>query len=124
MKKTWSVLLAVSGMAISLGLYISWLEKSFPHVPNEQCQGEIQPGPVEPIPRIEDHVAAVMAAECPSCPECPTYNTLKRAGVEIVCTNAFGAVPSVNYYAVENEMACNRVKKIVVTDKRIEVERR
>lgn len=119
------VLLLVVGSAC-VG-YVSWLEDRFPRNPEPVC---LDPGPVEPIPRVADHVAAVMAHECRDCetqlkhclahetqmecPECPTWNALKRAGVEIVCANAFGSVPSVNYWPVEAGMACSRVSKVIV----------
>lgn len=84
---------------------------------------ETQPGPVAPVPKIEDHVAAVieMDRNCPACPECPTWDALKRAGVEIICTNAFGEVPSVNYWPVEVGMACSRIKEVRITNDKIKV---
>jgi hypothetical protein len=51
----------------------------------------------------------------------PTYDVLKRAGVEIVCENAFGKVPSVNYWDQEVPMACSKLREVRVTNKNIKI---
>lgn len=139
-------------LAVALYAYHDW-QPVDPGPPEMQVAG-----PVDPVPRVEDHVAAVMKfpsspgishgqiragwisheiqdGDCtqlkdgiikkiPCCPDCPTWDTLKRAGLEVICTDAFGEVPSVSYWPVEVGMACSKIKKVVITDKRIEVERR
>ena len=107
-----AIILAVIGIA-----YVSWFKQAYPldHVCRE-CP--------EPIPFIDDHVAAVMRQDCPACPacpDCPTYDTLKRAGLEIICENAFGKIPPINYWPVEVSMACNKIREIRVTNKAIKV---
>lgn len=105
-------------LVVVLGVcYIGWLERAYP--PEQVCQDC-----PEPQPRIEDHVAQVIRQDYPACPECPTWDALRRAGVEITCENAFGEIPAVNYWPVEVPMGCNKIKKIIVTDPHIKVERK
>lgn len=63
------------------------------------------------------------STECIECPECPTWDTLKRAGVEIVCEDAFGAVPMVNYWSQQMPKACRKIKEIRILDKDIRVKK-
>lgn len=108
-------LIAIAAMVLTIWVYIPWVQRSFPSNPITVCT---EPGPAEPIPRIQDHVAAVMASECEPC---PTWDALKRAGVEIICANAFGEIPAVNYWPTEVQMGCNRIKEVRITDGRVKV---
>lgn len=71
------------------------------------------PGPVEPQPRIEDHVAAVAQQECAERQECLTRDSLKRVyGIDIVCAEERYTGRQTNPSSAVAHVPCSRVTEV------------
>ena len=101
--------------AVLVIAYAGWVKRAYP--PQDVCQG--CPGPVEPVPRIKDHVAAVAERECRETQECLTWNRLKQDyGVELVCEemeDRWAKVRPVNPYDRTVLMPCSKVVGVKVS---------
>ncbi|HAA04573.1 MAG TPA: hypothetical protein DCE18_14605 [Syntrophobacteraceae bacterium] len=124
------VILAVTALVIILARLAHYgAEQSMSHdQPASETQrglrlaSETQPGPQEPIPRIEDHVATVMCQEQEqqACPIGATWRTLRELGVEIECLEhrdrymkrAKQGQPPVNWSENVAMMPCSKIVAI------------
>jgi hypothetical protein len=118
------ILVGIVALALSVGYlftyhFAPWLGERIADKTHRDTVA-VLPGPVEPVPRIEDHAAAVMAQERQGN---LTWTSLRRDyGVTLLCSEMlqkYGTGVPTNPWNVTTYTPCSRIDAIEVDGQRV-----